>query len=114
MTQTKIPPLFTPGQRLDAVVPVETSQGRKHYHRLGAAFVNSNGTIGVVLNSLPFDRSFRLLPAPITARGPADPPSPPDVAPTQETSADIAPADPPPPSNATSPRRRIPASDKGK
>ena len=109
MTQTKIPPLFTPGQRLDAVVTIETSQGRKHHHRLGAAFVNTNGTIGVVLNSLPFDRSFRLLPTTSAQQGLPDSTDSRTDAPPDEASARAHPTDNPTSSSTTSQRRPFPA-----
>lgn len=110
MTQPKTPPLFTPGQRLDAVVTIETSQGRKHHHRLGAAFINPNGTIGVVLNSLPFDRTFRLLPSTPASHPAADSTAPPDAAPTPDAAARTDPADSPQRPSPPSPHRRSPVS----
>ena len=110
MTQPKAPPLFTPGQRLDAVVTIETSQGRKHHHRFGAAFINPNGTIGVVLNSLPFERSFRLLPSTPASPSPADATTPADAAPPPDAAARTDPADSPQRPSPSPPRRRSPLS----
>lgn len=105
MPQTKTSPQLTPGQRLDAVVFIETSQGRKHLHRLGAAFINSNGTIGIVLNSLPFDRRFCLLPIGSTSQGPLDEAGPLNDPPAREGTASTAPAESPE-ALRTAPRRR--------
>ena len=46
---------------LEAVATI-THNGRRYSHRVGAAFPNADGTIGVVLNSLPLDGRFVLRP----------------------------------------------------
>ena len=60
---------------LDAVATI-THNGRRYSHRIGAAFPNADGTIGVVLNSLPLDGRFVLRPArPKSASAPPDDPA---------------------------------------
>ena len=51
----------TPKSYLEAVATI-THNGKRYPHRVGAAFLNSDGTIGVVLNSLPLDGRFVLRP----------------------------------------------------
>ncbi len=46
---------------LEAIATV-THNGKRYPHRVGAAFPNADGTIGVVLNSLPIDGRFVLRP----------------------------------------------------
>ena len=52
----------TPKSYLEAVATI-THNGKRYPHRVGAAFPTADGTIGVVLNSLPLDGRFVLRPA---------------------------------------------------
>lgn len=46
---------------LEAICTI-THNGKRYSHRVGAGFPNPDGTIGVVLNSLPLDGRFVLRP----------------------------------------------------